>query len=215
VRLADVYRHSLVIVSDFRIPDAHRAWSLLEQREDALAAIGAHHIAVCRSIGERRRFLVLIGVRSREPVVDLLRSRELFGWFDAVGVEDIPAVFAGEIADRYELAEPDSDSGGEPDPGVVVSAILEVADPVLLMNQMHSAKEAFKAAGVRKVWVFRALDDSNEVFILQELESERHARSWIRHHDASADWMEFGGVGVYPPLFIGEPVRMIKVDETG
>ncbi len=209
MKLADVYRHSLVIVSDFRIPDAHRAWSLLEQRENALAAIGAHHIAVCRSTGERRRFLVLIGVRIREPVVDLLRSRELFGWFDAVGVEDIPAVFAGEIVDRYEFA----DSGDEPGPGVVVSAILEVADPVVLMDEMHSAKEAFKAAGVRKVWVFRALDASNEVFILQELDSEQHARSWIRHHDPSAAWMEHGGVGVYPPLFVGELVRMIPVDQ--
>ena len=36
-----------------------------------------------------------IGVRSREPIVELLRSRVFFDWFDAVGVEDFPAVFAG------------------------------------------------------------------------------------------------------------------------
>ncbi len=209
MELADVYRHSLVIASDYRIPDAHRASSLLDEREEALAAIGAHHIAVCRSMGERSRYLVLIGVRSRQPVVDLLRSRAIFGWFDAVGVEDIPAVFAGELVDRFELV----DSGAESESRVLVSAILEVGDPVLLMNEIHSAKEAFRAAGVRKVWVFRAFDDSNEVFILQELDSERHARSWILHHHASADWMEHGGVGVYPPLFVGELVRMIKVDE--
>ncbi|EUA92941.1 putative fatty-acid-CoA ligase FadD16 [Mycobacterium ulcerans str. Harvey] len=40
-------------------------------------------------------------MHSREPVVELLRSRVFFDWFDAVGVDDIPAVFAGEIVDRF------------------------------------------------------------------------------------------------------------------
>ena len=74
-------------------------------------------------------------------------------------------------------------------------------------------KRPSEAAGVRKVWVFRAFDDSNEVFILQELDSERHARSWIPRHHTSADWMEHGGGGVYPPLFVGKLVRMIKVED--
>lgn len=90
MKLADVYQHSMVIASDYRIPDHAHVRALLEGREDALAAIGAHHVLVYRSIRERDRVLVMIGVRSREPVVDLVRSRAFFDWFDAAGVQDFP-----------------------------------------------------------------------------------------------------------------------------
>jgi hypothetical protein len=63
--------------------------------------------------------VVVIGLHSREPIIELLRSRVFFGWFDAAGVDDIPAVFAGEIVDRF-VAEPRSTPGA---PGVVVAAI--------------------------------------------------------------------------------------------
>ncbi len=45
----------------------------------------------------------MIGVRSREPIRKLLRSRAFFDWFDAIQ-HDIPAVFAGEIVDRFVAA---------------------------------------------------------------------------------------------------------------
>jgi len=209
VKLADVYQHSMVIASDYRIPDPGKVWPLLQERRDALAAMGAHHVLVYRSIREPGRVLVMIGVRSREPVVDLLRSRVFFDWFDDVGVEDLPAVFAGEIVDRYELTDADA----EQPPGVLVSAIVSVADVAWLIGELHTAKGTFKAAGIRKVWVFQAFDDSNEVLILQECDSESSAWRWIKRHDASADWMEDAGVGVYPPLFIGEFVEMMRVDD--
>ena len=209
MNIAQVSRHSMVIASDYRIPDPSQVWQLLERRRDALAEMGAHHVLVYRSLREAGRVLVMIGVRSREPVVDLLRSRVFFDWFDAVGVKDIPAVFAGESIDRYELAE----AGLDDPPGVLVSAIVAVDDAAWLVSELHSNKPTFKVAGVRKVWVFQAFDDSREVMILQEIDTEENARRWIRHHDASADWMTDTGIGVYPPLFIGEFVRMIRIDE--
>lgn len=209
MKLADVYQHSMVIASDYRIPDPSRVWPLLEKRKDALAAMGAHHVLVYRSIREQGRVLVMIGVRSREPVVDLLRSRVFFDWFDAVGVDDLPAVFAGEIVDRYDLAE----TADEMPPGVLVSAIVSVDEVAWLLSEMHSAKTTFKAAGVRKVWIFRAFDDAHEVLILQEFDSEANARRWITRHDTAADWMEDAGIGVYPPLFVGEFVEIMRVDE--
>ncbi|WP_373693509.1 fatty-acid--CoA ligase [[Mycobacterium] burgundiense] len=199
----------MVIASDYRIPDPSQVAGLLERRRDALAQMGAHHVLVYRSLREPGRVLVMIGVRSREPVVDLLRSRVFFDWFDAVGVDDIPAVFAGEIIDRYELTEATLDDP----PGVLVSAIVAVDDAAWLVSELHSAKPTFKAAGVRKVWVFQAFDDSREVMVLQEIDTEVNARRWIRRHDASADWMSDTGTGVYPPLFIGEFLRMIRIDE--
>jgi hypothetical protein len=210
VKLSDVYHHSMVIASDFRIPDPSRVGPLLSRRKDALADMGAHHVLVYQSLRDHGRVLVMIGVHSREPVVELLQSGVFHEWFDAVGVEDIPAVFAGEIADRYDLTE----SAGELPPGVLVSAILSVDDAERLVSQMHSSREQFAAAGVRKVWVFKAFDDVREVLILQDLDSEASARRWVKRHDASADWMEDTGIGVYPPLFIGEFVAMVRVDES-
>jgi hypothetical protein len=209
MRLADVYSHSMVIASDYRIADPVKVGRLLEKRKDGLAGMGAHHVLVYRSLREAGRVLVMIGVHSREPVVDLLRSRVFFDWFDAAGVEEIPAVFAGEIVDRYELSE----STAELPPGVLVSAIVSVDNTDLLIAELHSAAETFKAAGVRKVWVFRAFDDSREVLILQDIDTEENARRWISQHDAAADWMEHTGVGVYPPLFVGEFLRMVRVDD--
>lgn len=208
MNIADVYRHSMVIASDYRIPDPSRVWPLLERRKDGLADMGAHHVLIYRSLTEPGRVLVMIGVRSREPVVDLLRSRVFFDWFDAVGVEDIPAVFAGEIIDRYELIE----AGLDDPPGVLVSGIVSVDNAAWLISELHSAKPTFRDAGVRKVWVFQAFDDSREVMILQEIDNEDNARRWIRQHDEAAAWMADTGVGVYPPLFLGEFVRMLRIN---
>jgi len=206
--LSDVYRHSMVIASDFRIPDPVAVGRLLEKRKGGLAALGAHHVLVYRSLREPGRVLVMIGVRSREPIEELLRSRVFFDWFDAVGVEDLPAVFAGAIIDRHDLSEGEA----EP-PGVIVSAIVSVDDVEVLKAELRSAETTFKNAGVRKVWVFQAFDDPHEVLILQETDNEGHARQWIRQHDEAADWMEQAGVGVYPPLFVGEFLTMVRVDE--
>lgn len=205
---SDVYHHSMVIASDYRIPDPARVGWLLAKHKDGLAGMGAHHVMVYRSLGEHGRVLVMIGVHNRRPLVDLLRSSVFFDWFDAVGVDDIPAVFAGEIVDRYDLSDP----GAAAPPGVLVSAIVAVADVSWLIAQLHSAKPTFKAAGVRKVWVFQAFDDPQEVLILQDIDNEVNAHRWIRRHDGAADWMEHAGVGVYPPLFVGEFVGMVRVD---
>lgn len=173
----------------------------------ALNAMGAHHLLVYRSLREPGRVMVMIGVRSSEPIVDLLRSRAFFDWFDEVGVEDIPAVFAGEIVDRFEF----TDSAAEAKPGILVSAIVSVSNVDWLIGQMHSAASVFAASGVRKVWVFRAFDDPQEVMILQDVDSEASARRWIKQHHGSADWMEDAGIGVYPPLFVGEFIEMMPV----
>lgn len=96
----------MVIASDYRVPDPTRVWPLLERNKAALADIGAHHVLVYTSTHDYGRVLVMIGVHSREPIVELLRSRVFFDWFDEAGVDDIPAVFAGEIVDRFITQPP-------------------------------------------------------------------------------------------------------------
>src|ERR1700722_15117004 len=111
--------HSVVIAVDYRVPDPPRVGPLLERRKSALADIGAHHVLVYTSTHDYGRVLVMIGVHSREPIVELLRSRVFFDWFDAVGVEDIPAVFAGEIVERFGSIAPSARTG----PGGVGAAV--------------------------------------------------------------------------------------------
>jgi len=198
----------MVIASDYRIPDPTRVWPLLERNKSALAGIGAHHVLVYTSTHDYGRVLVMIGVHSREPIVELLRSRVFFDWFDAAGVEDIPAVFAGEIVDRF-VAEPPSTPEA---PGVVVAAIASVDDVSTLTAEVCSAMDRFTAAGIRKTWVFQAFDDDHEVLILQEFRDEQSARQWIDHPDAAAQWMSGAGVGAYPPLFVGRFFDVMRIE---
>ncbi len=202
--------HSMVIASDYRVPDPARVWPLLERNKSALADIGAHHVLVYTSTHDYGRVLVMIGVHSREPIVELLRSRVFFDWFDAVGVDDIPAVFAGEIVDR--LIAPANIESAAGAPGVVVAAIASVDDVSNLTAQVHLAMDRFTAAGIRKTWVFQAFDDHHEVLILQEFPDEESARGWIDHPDAAAQWMSGAGVGAYPPLFVGRFFDMMRIE---
>ncbi|WP_459958132.1 fatty-acid--CoA ligase, partial [Mycobacterium avium] len=171
------------------------------------ADIGAHHVLVYTSTHDYGRVLVMIGVHSREPIVELLRSRVFFDWFDEAGVDDIPAVFAGEIVDRFITRPPTNPRA----PGVVVAAIASVNDVALLTSEVSSAIDRFAQAGIRKTWVFQAFDDDHEVLILQEFPDEDSAREWIDHPDAAAQWMSGAGIGAYPPLFVGRFFDMMRI----
>jgi hypothetical protein len=204
----DRHPHSIVIASDYRVPNPDRVWPLLQRRKSALARIGAHHVLVYTSIHDYGRVLVTIGVRSREPIVELLRSRVFFDWFDAVGVEDIPAVFAGEIVKRFEPSPPSNPTAS----GVIVAAIASVDDVSVLIAEIGGALDRFAGAGVQRTRVFQAFDDDHEVLILQEFPDEESARQWIEHPDAAAQWMSGAGVGPYPPLFVGQFSNMMRIE---
>ena len=198
----------MVIASDYRVPNPERVWPLIQRRESALAGIGAHHVLVYTSTHDYGRVLVTIGVRSREPIVELLRSRLFFDWFDAVGVEDIPAVFAGEIVERFNsstLSQPTA-------PGVVIAAIASVDNVSVLTAEIRGALSRFQTAGIRETRVFKAFDDRHEVLILQEIDDEDAARHWIEHPDVVAHGMTGAGVGASPPLFVGKLVGMMRID---
>jgi heme-degrading monooxygenase HmoA len=209
VSAADPLSHSMVIASDYRVPDPQQVWPLLSRRRSALADIGAHHVLLYTSTQDQGRVLVTIGLRSPEPIVELLRSRVFFDWFDAVGVDDIPAVFAGQIVERFGFIDPSQRSV----PGVVVAAISAVDDVAVVAAEIRAALPRFEAAGIRETRLFRAFDDSQEVMILQELDDEEQARRWIDQPDAAAPWIAGAGVGAYPPVFVGTFVDMMRIDE--
>jgi hypothetical protein len=84
-----------------------------------------------------------------------------------------------------------------------------------LMVKVHDGLDRFREAGVRKVWVYQALDDGQEVMILQEIDYEANARQWIDHPDASVEWMPRAGLGAYPTLFVGKLAHVMAVDDEG
>ena len=99
-------------------------------------------------------------------------------------------------------------------PGVIVAAMTSVHDVSSLIEQLHLALDRFRAAGIRKTWIFQAFDDPREVMILQDIDDEKDARKWIEHPDSVAEWMENAGMGAYPPLFVGKLLHVMAIDET-
>jgi hypothetical protein len=203
--------HSFILACDFRVEDPERTWAWLEKQKAGLNSIGAHHVVIYRSIWEPGRILATIGIRHPRSVREVLRSPAIFEWFDESGVEDIPPVFGGEVIEKIELNGPSSERHVA---GVIVGAMASVdGDMASLMEKVHDGLDRFREAGVRKVWVYQALDDGQEVMILQEIDHEANARQWIDHPDASAEWMSRAGLGAYPTLFVGRLAHVMAVDD--
>lgn len=202
---------SLVLSSDYRIPDPERVWPLLEKRQDALADMGAHHVLVYSSTSDPGRVMVLIAIHTRETVIELLRSRVFFDWFDAVGVEDIPAVFAGELVERLDLVGEAAPAA----PEVMVSVVTTVDDVTSLIGHVRATADDLREAGVRKLLIFDAFDNAREVMMLFEIDDEVHARHWLRDSELADEWMGKAGMGAYPPVFVGRLRQTLRISESG
>jgi hypothetical protein len=202
--------HSLILACDFRVDDVDQMWKWLKKHNDGLASIGAHHVVLYTSIWEPRRVLVTIGIRHARSIRDVLRSPAIFEWFSISGADDIPPIFGGEVVEKIELCAPTPE---EHVGRVIVGVMSSVEDVSALMVKVHDGLERFKGDGVRKIWVYQALDDGREVMILQEIEDEVTARQWIDHPDAAAEWMSTAGLGAYPTQFVGRFAHLMTVDE--
>lgn len=200
--------HSLVLTTDYRVPDPSKVWPLLQRRRDGLAALGAHHVFVYTSTRDPERVLVTIALQTREPVSELLRSRAFFEWFDAVGVEDLPAVFAGELIERFDFV---GDSAGPPT-GIVVVGIMVVEDIAQFRSHVRDTRDLFLKSGIRRVRIFEAFDDPCEVMFLHELTDEDATSRWLSRPDIAAEWFSDAGVGAYPPLFIGRFAHTMHIE---
>ena len=93
-------QHSFVLSLDYRVDDVQRTWSLIKDSHSPLASLGAHHVVLYTSTLEPDRVLVTVGIRHRASIEELLRSPAVFQWFDRSGVNDIPAIFAGEVLEK-------------------------------------------------------------------------------------------------------------------
>ena len=201
--------HSLVLASDYRVSHPERVGPLLERRAPALLDVGAHHVLVYASTTDPERVLVVIAVHAHEPLLDILQSRVFFEWFDAIGVDDIPAVFAGELVERLELAASPPDTV----PGVVVSMVTPVGDLEVLRDHVRDTRDEMSRAGVLRLSVFSALDNPLEVMMLLQIDDEEHAQHWLQNSELAAEWLTRAGVGAYPPVFVGRLEHIMRIDE--
>lgn len=199
---------SLVLVTDYRVPDPAKVWPLMQRHRDSLAHLGAHHVLVYTSTVDPGRVLAVMAIYAAQPVVDLLRDEAFMAWFDAVGVSDIPAVFAGSLVERIDLTDPQL----EP-PGVVVAAVAEVGDTQALISHVHATEKHFTAAGIRKILIFQAFDNPREIFMLQEADDEFGAGQWINEPEFASEWITRAGVGIYPPVFVGRLAHLMRVGD--
>ncbi|VEG55337.1 FadD16 protein [Mycolicibacterium aurum] len=204
--------HSFILACDFRVEDVDVMWEWLGRHRDGLSAMGAHHVVLYESMWEPRRVFVTIGIRQATSMRDVLRSPAIFEWFNISGADDIPPIFGGEVVEKIDLCGP---SSPEHVGRVVVGVMSSVDDVPALMIKVHDGLDRFKRGGVRKIWVYRALDDGHEVLILQEIADEASARQWIEHPDAAAEWMANAGMGPYPTRFVGRFAHLMTVDGQG
>ena len=209
--MGEYHLHSLILAADYRVADPESMWNSLKGRQQSLANIDAHHVVLYTSIWEPGRILVTIGVSHPNSVREVLRSPAIFDLFDISGVDDIPAIFAGEVVEKIDLFAPASDEDENAVAAVIVGVVASVDSVEDLMDKLRGALDRFRESGVRKIWVYHAFDDGHEVLILQEIENETSARRWIDHPDAAAEWMSRAGFGAYPTLFVGKFAHLMKV----
>jgi len=197
-----------VFAVEFRVPDAEHVWPVLERHQESLVDLGARYVFVYESIVEAGQVLVIIGIRTEQPLLNLLRSQHFFTWFDAVGVSDFPAVFAGETVERFDIGEPPP-VGSE----LVVAAVTAVDDIEDFMHRVRDSLDDFASEGIRRTLVYRAFDNPNEVLFLQQLASPERALAWADRSDIASTWLTSAGVGAYPPVFVGRFVNALRMIE--
>jgi hypothetical protein len=199
---------SHVIAAEYVAPDLDGLWSHMTSFDQELDEIGTRHVVVYSALREPNRVFVTLGIRHDRPLEVVLRSREVFAWFDAAGVTDLPPLFVGETLEKIQVCNIDEHAHSD-HASVVVAAIVPVPDAIVLSQQIHEGLDSFHEAGVLKIWMYRALDSANEVMVLQEIDSEEHAAQWIDEPNANMSWIRNAGVGFYPPLFVGRLTRVL------
>lgn len=206
--IAEAKTPSLVLAADHQVDDVQCVQSLLPNYQAALSAIGAHHLVLYRSVQDTGRILVTLGIRQPRSVAELLRSGGVVGWFNDLGIEDLPAIFAGRLLAKLDLEGP---TPLTQQARVIVKAVAPVRDVALLVANARDAASELTEAGMRKFWVYQAFDDPQEAMIMTEVDSKNSAQRWIDNPGPSAEWLSEAGIGVYPELFIGEVVQVVTI----
>ena len=126
--------HSLVLASDYRVPDPERVAPLLERRQNALADLGAHHVLVYASTTDPGRVLVDDGhPRPRDRCSTSCGHGSSSTGSTRSASRTSPHVFAGELVERIDLVGEAAPTA----PEVMVSIVTPVEDVTALIAHVH------------------------------------------------------------------------------
>ena len=199
---------STILAAEYTVNDFEHWQSILEQTPSQLRHLGARRLVVYRALDEGNRVFTTVGIRKPQRVQKLLASPIPLEWFDLAGVQDIPSLFVGNRVERIDLAQSSAGDLG----AVIVAGIVRLDDPRKWLASVHEAADDLRNGGVLRIYVYGAIDDDREVLIMQLIDTERHARRWLKYKDEVAAWMVRAGVGAYPQLFVGRLANDLTID---
>jgi hypothetical protein len=64
--------------------------------------------------------------------------------------------------------------------------------------------------GMHRRWIYRSVDDPNEVMLVAEFDSRDGAEALLRDPDGMRNWYERSGLEVFPPVLITEQVERLS-----
>lgn len=199
-----------VVAFDYQPGGAELAWPPTGELLEHLVEVGVRHVAVFGSLWQPGRQFVTIRIDDRSSARALLASSLLFDWLDISGIHDLPAVFVGEVVDEISFRRPTVDTV----PEVLVSAVAQVKDVSVFIENLRTMRGELEGAGVRRIRLYRALDDELELMVFQQVESEAATRRWIDSSDRLGKWMFATGIGAYPSMFVGALAHAMTLGRT-
>lgn len=203
---------SLVLAIDYRVREFDLWWARISTEVEALARLSAHFVVVYRSLDDAQRIFVTVGVAEQRRLDVFLSSPNIFDWFDSAGVDDLPPIFVGRRLEKIDLRDDATVAADRT--GVVVASIAPVESVERLQHAVHANLDRMRDSGVRRYWLYQAVDNPTELMALREITTQEQARRWLRNHDADAQLLAGAGVPVYPPPFVGTLVAAIDLTET-
>ncbi len=206
---------SVVLAIDWRVADFEQWWTKLAGGRDQLHELGVRHYVLYRAFADPDRVFITLGLHAQGRMDRLVSSPAVLEWFDTAGTAEIPPMFIGSPVHKLSYVDgPDRADADRswPAGAVIVAAIVRVPDFDTYLERVHATADRAIAAGVRQFWIYRALDEPDEVMSLQQVDTRTHADAWLRRPEAVAEFYRSAGTGVYPPLFVGALVDVIELE---
>jgi hypothetical protein len=106
------------------------------------------------------------------------------------------------------IGEPAGSSEGRDPRKVYVVFIHPVGDYERWRSEVEGHQLNLARLGVSRHWLYRGVDDPDDIMMVLEMPSREHAERMFRSRNTDIPgWMERSGIEIYPTLFVGEPVE--------
>ena len=196
----------VVLASVQRVPDYDR-WEAMQAGADRMRELGVMRRWAYRSLTDESEIFSGVLVSSAARAMAMMRSHEMTDWFERTGVDEVPPFFVGARIASFDLTE-----GERVDGQFIVATIHSVPDFGRWRTMLDTDRPWLAAGGTRHVWIYRALDDPNEVMGMMSLQSEAAARALLTGSRTRESWFDESGLDVHPPVFVGRRSQLLDYD---